>query len=87
MDPHESSLHTSITGVQSPGHGVLVALVGVVLRTPDTVTEVGIAVIVPSSGVVARHVDEVGGSVAVAVNVAHVNGIDKSLVHQWGLQI
>ena len=32
-----------------------------------------------------RHVNEVGGGVAMAANVAHINGVDKSLVHQRDL--
>ena len=73
--------------MQSAGHGELVPLVSVILRTPDAVTKVCIAVIVPSPGIVARHVDEVGGGVAVTVHVAHINRVDKPLVHQWRLEM
>merc|ERR1719213_1229556 len=43
---------TSVTGVEGPSHGVLVTLIGIVLRTPDTVTEVCITVVVTSTRVV-----------------------------------
>ena len=66
--------------MKGAGDGVLVALHHVVLRTPDVVTQVGVTVVVSVSGVVAGHLDEVGGGVAVAGDVAEVEGVGEVLV-------
>ena len=73
-------------GVEGAGHGVLVALHHVVLGTPDVVPVVGVAVVVSVPGVVARHVHEVGGGVAVARHVAHVQLVGEVLVSEGELE-
>ena len=78
-------LGSVLAGVQGARHGVLVSLIGVVLWAPDVVPEVGVAVVVAVARIVPRHVDEVGGGVAAAANVAHINRVAEPLVHQLGL--
>ena len=70
----------TIAGVKGAGDGVFISLHHIVLGAPDVVTKVGIAVVVSVSGVVARHVDEVGCSVAVTGDVAQVKCVGKMFV-------
>ena len=71
-----------VAGVEGAGHGVLVALHHIVLRTPDVVPVVGVAVVVPVPGVVAGHVHKVGGGVTVTTHIAHVQLVGEVLVGQ-----
>ena len=66
--------------MEGAGDGVLVALHHVVLGAPDVVAVVGVAVVVPVPGVVARHVDKVGGGVTVTTHIAHVKLVGEVLV-------
>ena len=52
------------------------------LWAPDVVSVVGVTVVVSVSGVVAGHVHEVGGGVAVAGHVAQVKLVGKVFVVQ-----
>merc|ERR1719477_374314 len=63
---------TPVAGVEGGGDGVLVALHGVVLGAPD---------------VVSWHVDEVGSSIAVASNIAQVQGVGEMLVVERSLPV
>ena len=77
----------SIAGVEGAGDGVLVPLHHIVLWTPDVVAVVSIAVVVSISRIVARHVNKVRGSIAVAGNIAQVKLVGKVLLIQWQLMI
>merc|ERR1719264_588559 len=63
---------TPVAGVKGAGERVLVALHDVVLRAPDVVPQVGVAVVVAVPGVVPGHLDEVCCGVAVVVAVPGV---------------
>merc|ERR1719193_1199089 len=78
---------TSTAGMEGGGDGVLVPLHGVVLGAPDVVTQVGIAVVIAISWVVPWHVDEVGSSIAVATNIAQVEGVGEMLVIERSLPV
>lgn len=78
---------SAVAGVKSGCDGVLVSLHCVILRAPDVVAQVSITVVVAVTGIVARHVDEVCSSIAVATNVAEIQSVGKVLVHQIGLPI
>ena len=73
--------------MEGGGDGVLVALHGVVLGAPDVVPEVSIAVVIPVTRVVSWHVDEVGSSIAVAANIAQVQGVGEMLVVERSLPV
>ncbi len=73
-------------GVQGGGHGVLVALPGVVLGAPDVVAKVGIAVVIAVTRIVSGHFDKVTGRVAVTFNPADINGVAEVFVIQGGLE-
>ena len=64
---------------------MLVALHNIVLGAPDVVAQVGVAVVVSVPGVVARHLDEVSRGVAVAGDVAQVEGVGEVFVVQRNL--
>ena len=73
--------------MEGAGDGVLVALHHVVLWAPDVVPEVSVTVVVAVSSVVARHLDEVGGSVTVATHVAKIQLVGEVFVVQRELNI
>merc|ERR1719323_552365 len=77
----------TIAGVKGAGDGVLVSLHHIVLRAPDVVAVVSIAVVVSISRIVAGHVNKVRGSIAVTWNIAQVKLVGKVLLIQWQLSI
>ena len=64
---------------------MLVALHHIVLRAPDVVAQVGVAVVVAVPGVVPGHLDEVSRGVAVAGDVAQVESVGEVFVVQRNL--
>lgn len=76
----------AIAGMQSYCHGVLVTLPSVVLRTPNVISQIGIAVIVTTlARIIAGHFNEISGRIAMAADVADIDGVAEVLVHEWSL--
>merc|ERR1712098_158909 len=69
------------TSVQSTSHRVLVTLISIILRTPYIIAKVSVTIVIPVTRIVTRHVYEVGSSVAVTPNIAHIYGVGEHLVH------
>ena len=78
---------TSTAGVEGGSDGVLVALHDVVLGAPDVVAQIGVTVVITITGIIPGHVDEVGSCIAVAANIAHVQGVGEMLVHERSLPV
>ena len=64
-----------------------VAFPSIVLWAPKLVAMISITIVVTSgSGLIGRHVDEIGGRVAMAADVTDVNHVAEVLVHEGGLE-
>ena len=67
---------------------VPIAFPSIVLRAPKLIAMISIAIVVTSgSGLIGRHVDEIGSRVAMASDVTDVNHVAKVLVHEGGLKL
>ena len=65
-----------------------VAFPSIVLWAPKLVAMISIAIVVTSgSGLISRHVDEIGSRVAMAADVTDVDHVAEVLVHEGGLEL
>ena len=52
------------------------------MTIPDVVTKVSITVVVSGTSIVTRHVDKIGGSIAMAADIAHIDRVGEPFVHE-----
>ena len=49
---------------------------------PDVVTKVSITIVVSGTSIITRHVDEIGSSIAMAADIAHIDRVGELFVHE-----